>query len=381
LINKKEEGKKTVPAVPENNEQAKEKGWTTVGKNGKIKISRPPPLILYNVENHKNLQTAINKRLQNENTTLEIRKNTTRLETLTKDDQERVKELLKEAKIEHYGQTPKEEKPFSLIIRNLSNSYDADDVINAIRNKDKEINVIGVRLLKNFTWLAILKDKESMLKLRKVRYLLGLGIKTEKYKGNRVLQCKNCQRFGHLAINCNMAHRCVKCTNPHGPGQCPLPPREAAPEMETIEGPDGKPIMVVKKRDVRCVNCGGPHPANYSKCPYREEFLAKKEEKRARMPQSREYVPTKFRNSTLSYADMAKMSKPTPKPATRQPTLVNPPKPSEGGFNINDEMEKHFGKDLKTCLSKVSAFLPKYRSLREEDQKKALFELLVDLCL
>ena len=60
-----------------------------------------------------------------------------------------------------------------------------------------------------------------------------------------VVQCYRCQGFGHYAISCPNASRCVKCARAHDAQQCRRPRR-------------AKPT---------CANCNGPHTASYRGCP------------------------------------------------------------------------------------------------------------------
>jgi hypothetical protein len=339
-----------------------------------------PPLVVYNVKDHKTLHGKINTSLGNGNTTFELRKNTIKINCLTKTDLENTKEVLKKEKLEFYGQTPKDEKPFSVIIKNLSDSYESEDVMNALIAKN--INVTGARRLQNFTWLIIVPDRESVAKIRGIKYLLGLGIKTEKYRGNKILQCKNCQRFGHLAINCNMAHRCVKCTKTHLPGKCELPAKGTISEPMTVIGEDGKPQLVVKAAE--CVNCGGPHPANYSQCEYRLKIMAMRENRSPRQNgrreprQTREPIPTNFRTnvsySSIARATLAQCNKPQ---VTKQDSPF-----TNSDFDINTELKKYFNKDLTQCMDIMHKFRPYYNSLQTHNEKKgALIQLLAEICL
>ncbi len=60
-------------------------------------------------------------------------------------------------------------------------------------------------------------------------------------------QCFNCQRFGHSAISCRSAPRCVKCGGAHSIKDC------------TTQGPPC------------CCNCGGEHTASYGGCKFMKE--------------------------------------------------------------------------------------------------------------
>ncbi|KAF2346175.1 hypothetical protein FHG87_023070 [Trinorchestia longiramus] len=56
-------------------------------------------------------------------------------------------------------------------------------------------------------------------------------------------QCFHCQRFGHNAVNCRAAPRCVVCSGAHNSWECPSPSTRS------------------------CCNCSGNHTANYGGCP------------------------------------------------------------------------------------------------------------------
>ncbi|KAF2348350.1 Ribonuclease H-like domain [Trinorchestia longiramus] len=56
-------------------------------------------------------------------------------------------------------------------------------------------------------------------------------------------QCFICQRFGHNAVNCRAAPRCVVCSGAHNSRECPSPSTRS------------------------CCNCSGNHTANYGGCP------------------------------------------------------------------------------------------------------------------
>ncbi|KAF2343780.1 hypothetical protein FHG87_025464 [Trinorchestia longiramus] len=62
------------------------------------------------------------------------------------------------------------------------------------------------------------------------------------YKG-KPWQCFCCQRFGHNAVNCRAAPRCVVCSGAHNSRECPSPSTRS------------------------CCNCSGNHTANYGGCP------------------------------------------------------------------------------------------------------------------
>ena len=91
-----------------------------------------------------------------------------------------------------------------------------------------------------------------------------------------ITQCKNCQRFGHSAINCNLAYRCVKCNSDHEPKQC-----------------------LLKKKDdttAYCTNCKElGHPASFRGCPIYKQILKRMQEaKKLKLQKTQESQQRKF---------------------------------------------------------------------------------------
>ena len=74
------------------------------------------------------------------------------------------------------------------------------------------------------------------------------------YFKKEIVQCHNCQRFGHTKKYCTLQPRCVKCLLLHTTSLCNK-------EKNT------KPT---------CVHCKGDHSANYKGCPVYKEILNKK---------------------------------------------------------------------------------------------------------
>ena len=88
-----------------------------------------------------------------------------------------------------------------------------------------------------------------------VRFIENIKIYWEKYESNKpAIQCNRCQAHGHLSTNCNKAAKCVKCAGNHDTRNC----------TKTADTP------------ATCTNCGGPHLANYSKCPSLLAYLTQR---------------------------------------------------------------------------------------------------------
>lgn len=92
--------------------------------------------------------------------------------------------------------------------------------------------------------------------LTQIRAVNHQLVKWEKLKKGGILQCKNCQRFGHAAANCNMGYRCVKCDQSHSPGKCSITDSN------------------IDKSKIFCVSCNAfGHPASYRGCPNHKKLI------------------------------------------------------------------------------------------------------------
>jgi len=61
-------------------------------------------------------------------------------------------------------------------------------------------------------------------RVRSITELFGLRVSVESYVAPKgPLQCKRCQRFGHMQRNCGYEPRCIACGGAHLTGGCSTP--------------------------------------------------------------------------------------------------------------------------------------------------------------
>lgn len=46
--------------------------------------------------------------------------------------------------------------------------------------------------------------------LKTIKYIAHQVVTWERLKRKEIVQCRRCQRLGHVAVNCNLPYRCVK---------------------------------------------------------------------------------------------------------------------------------------------------------------------------
>jgi hypothetical protein len=98
------------------------------------------------------------------------------------------------------------------------------------------------------------------------------------------------------------------------------------------------------------------------------------------VPQRRNQIVTNFVRKGLSYNQVAATGvQQQPTPAPRQQAAA--PRTSQK-FDIDAVCNNLFGKNLPTCLEKVSAWAPKFDPTADiSQQRTTMVKLLVDLCI
>lgn len=153
--------------------------------------------------------------------------------------------------------TPKHLKPKGFMLKGVNAAYDVQRVAEALYEAtgfdESSCAVIDIGSANKATSLfkVFLQPGSDLKKLLAVDVLLRCKVSFEPLRGVKVLQCKRCQRLGHVAANCHDDYRCVKCAQSHNPGECAI----------TRESPDDQ---------LKCALCGGQHVASSKKCPKRK---------------------------------------------------------------------------------------------------------------
>lgn len=133
---------------------------------------------------------------------------------------------------------------------------DAEEIKQQLINKNVEVNecvpMKGKSEMSCSYLITTIKDV-NIGEIKKISAVDNVGDVSEERNN---VQCYRSQRFGHGAVNCNLQPRCVKCAGTHLTVECSM--------QKTAEA------------KAACCNCGGDHPANFSKCPLLEAYLDKK---------------------------------------------------------------------------------------------------------
>lgn len=336
--------------------------------NEPAKKKKPPPIIIYNVDHKKTLKICDDTIGTNKTTLRKMNSNCTKIITETVGDYKSVVKVLKEsADAQFYSFTPKEERKINIILRNICESYNEEEIKNAIEDLDLPIVINNIipyvterskRLNRNLNlWLIQLEPGSDASKLISTRRLLNQVVAFERKHQKSVAQCRNCQRFGHSAINCSLKYRCVKCVNVHAPGECPL------------NQPQNKDVSPA------CVNCHSKsHPSNFRGCPSYTAYVNSKSkvvlENRENHKQAFNFNNTRREN--VSYAQVAK-----------QPQFNSMQKQTVDNGNMLDFLEgecnNKFGVNFDDMLQKAARFVPTYCTLNESEKPFALAKFMMSI--
>ena len=272
-------------------------------------------------------------------------------------------EQFKINKIEAFSFTPKENKKYNIVLKGLSGEFSPEEILKEISLLEPSLRVAVKQFETKWSkesgipldlFLCALEDRESIIKLKSIKFLLRHRVKWESVKSVGMRQCFRCQRFGHVAMYCSFVARCVKCLIEHEVGKC-----ELGPKSETSIAP--------------CVNCKAPgHPANFRGCPKRAEYLKRKES--TIRPQN---IKQSLINSNVSFATAARsamLDEPKPQPKTQQSPAM--------GCDVTDflkESQNLFGVPIGELISKIRAFWPKYQKLSQNEKPGAYLWFIASL--
>lgn len=150
------------------------------------------------------------------------------------------------------------------MLKGLNKNTTLDELkeeLDSLKLTDVKITKVSeLKTKTNYTKIFLVQcsAESNIKKLTAINKLLFQIVKWESLKKEEVVQCKKCQRLGHVASNCNLSYRCVKCAKSHQPGECTV-------------------TATTKREELYCANCEKHgHPASYRGCPIIKTHTAKK---------------------------------------------------------------------------------------------------------
>lgn len=307
---------------------------------------------------------------------------------------DRIKEMLRERKYRFHAHTPKPLVPYAVIVEGLSSEYSEEEVLEFFRTQvGFRVDMISAAFVSEDKWLLRVGRGTEIEKLYRLDLVLHCKVRFRKNRGREIVQCFNCQRFGHVASNCGMEYRCVKCGQSHIPGECMVPSKKEVTEraegvnLDEVQGAVGGEDLP----PISCANCGTEgHVASARDCPIREAILRKRAQLKhaaAGKARARSERLAGLR-SGLSYAAATAGRIGSSNVGVASSVIAAPPGPSRGvvssvgpvehGRAISEDCQAVFGKGISELYADVVKFGPQYRKLfNERSRADALIGLLL----
>lgn len=244
----------------------------------KQKKCKPPPIVLYGVEDVGKLTDLLMTVADKDQFTFKIvNRNQMGISCFETEVYKKLITIVRETGLIDHTFNRKDQKNYRIVIRNLHHSTPIDAIVEAIESTGNSVvgEIVnakyGPEKTPTSTFFANLLHRTNNKTVKDLRYIYHQSVRIEDpRKRNSIVQCQRCQ-YGHSKNYCMRPYRCVKCALPHKILDCPKRDRSTPAE---------------------CALCHGAHPANYKGCKVYQEIrkrktaplFLKKQEHRASQP-------------------------------------------------------------------------------------------------
>lgn len=214
------------------------------------KIKLPPPIFIRGILDFVGFRNQLINLIGSENFVFKSSTNNLKVQTTQPEFYRKTIHFLKEKQAQYHTYQPLEDKPFRVVIRNLHPSTPTVEIGTAIEEIGFSVrqvtNVIQKTTKNNLPMFFVdLEPAAINTDIFNVTSILHTKIKIEEpHKRRDILQCHNCQDYGHSKKYCSYSPRCVRCGDEHPSTHC----------------------TKTKDLPAKCALCKGDHPANYKGC-------------------------------------------------------------------------------------------------------------------
>ena len=230
--------------------------------SSKAKPKKIPPIVVYGEVTKMENITKMQENMQGK-INLKCKPNKTIIFTENYEDYAVVEKEILESALEYHTYTKEKDKVLKLVLKGLPTKVS----INFIKEELKSNNIQAVEVKQMIkksqenggeetkipVFIVTFPPNTQIKNVVQVRRLCYCVIRWEKFKNTRnVIQCYNCQAFGHISNNCHKKPKCMKCAGDHNSRDCLI--------KEKIKKP-------------KCVNCDGDHVASDVSCSEYLKFL------------------------------------------------------------------------------------------------------------
>lgn len=320
-------------------------GASTSGTNNITPSTpKPTPIIVTSAINYVQFHGDLKNILKNEKFRVQYTRQTTKIIVETMEAYNTLLIALRDGNFEFITHTPRALRPQKIVLK-ASPHMEAPQIVDILNSKNihvkdctkmmPKIDTSDNNPPKSRSFLITTTSKETVNQLKEIDGFDNVQFNWQRYaRKNPVTQCYRCQGLGHGSGNCNKKPACLKCAQQHLTKDCNIKIRSEENAKKLV-----------------CVNCRGPHPANFSNCPIILEYLDKtkynhvstKTQTKPNTQNSKEFPQlqkthtpsTRYAQNNISYAAITQNKYPT-QIAIEQNTYKHTPQQNNTIFQTND---------------------------------------------
>lgn len=237
-------------AENENDSQINDINIEASDETQNIKQKLPPPIIVKGILDFATVRNKLINLIGPENFTFKSSTNNLKIQTTKPEFYRETIRYLKEKNAQYHTYQSQDDKAYRIVIRNLHPTTPTVEIGIAIEEMGFSVRQVTNVLHKTTKinlpiFFVDLEPATINTDIFSVTSLLHTKVKIEEpHKRTDIIQCMNCQDYGHSKKYCSYTPRCVRCGEEHPTTHC------------------------VKTKDLpaKCALCTGNHPANYKGC-------------------------------------------------------------------------------------------------------------------
>lgn len=240
----------------------------------------PPPIIVKGIKDFVSMRSELIDLVGPDNFTFKSSINSLKVQTKNPETYRAIIHFLKGAEAEFHTYQMQEDKAFRIVIRNLHPTTNTAEIRTALNEIGFQVRQV-TNVLHKTTKLELpiffvdLEPSELNKDIFHISHILHTKVKIEEpYKKRNLVQCLNCQEYGHTKTYCAHSPRCVRCAEHHTTSAC------------------------LKSRNLpaKCALCQGDHPANYKGCQIHKELQKTSQPKLKNHPTNFNQQPIQSKN-------------------------------------------------------------------------------------
>jgi hypothetical protein len=214
-------------------------------------VPKPPPIFVHDIVKIKGLTQQLELTARNGYVLKILHNNQVKIQPKAPEFYTAIIKFLADSKAAFHTFQMKQDRSYRVVLKNMHPSADVEDIKAELMSKNhivRNIHNIRDRVTKKPLpmFFVELAPNANNREIYDIEFILQCRIRFEPpHQKREVVQCLNCQMYGHTKRFCNHNPRCVKCAGDHSTSDC---------------------SRKVRSEDVKCVLCKGDHPANYKGC-------------------------------------------------------------------------------------------------------------------